>query len=35
MNDALHSFTQQAHKPIREIVREAVREELKKMKKAG
>jgi uncharacterized protein (DUF4415 family) len=35
MNDALHSYTQQEHKTIQEIVREAVREELKKMKKAG
>ncbi len=35
MNDALHSYTQQTHKTIQEIVREAVREELKKMKKAG
>ncbi len=35
MNDALHSYTRQAHKTIQELVREAVREELKKMKKAG
>jgi len=35
MNDALHGYTQQAHKTIQELVREAVHTELKKMKKAG
>ena len=35
MNDALRSYTRQTRKTIQEIVRETVREELKKMKKAG
>jgi uncharacterized protein (DUF4415 family) len=35
MNDALHTYTQQTHKTIQEIVREAVRDELKKLKKAS
>ena len=35
MNDALKSYSRQDHKTIQEIVRDAVREEFKKIKKSG
>ncbi len=35
MNQALRNYTKREHRPIEEVVREAVREELKKIRKAS